>query len=160
MRINQLEPAIKSILPHPFGAGIGYTSLYFGTRLENFSVLKGIHNYVTRFETGSGDNSYLIIFIETGVIGLGYFLVLILMSIVSSFSIFLKQQDKNKTSNESHAAALAFGSLLLIIIVIFTSGLYTTLIIGTFFWLWLSMSLSVVNGFLSNSSTTINRITQ
>jgi hypothetical protein len=132
-RIDQIEEALVWLRDYPFGCGLGYTQLRFGKRFDTAAFFKGLNNsnYTTRIPMGTGDSTFLTIFIETGIWGVLCFLIPLTYFMGCLFINILLKRSKSKKMFQSFALSMA----LIITISVTVSSIYFILMVGTLLWI-------------------------
>ncbi len=139
VRVKQLAPAIEAIKKYPLGGGLGYTQLRFGSKLDDFAFFKGIYNasYKVNLPTGTGDNTFLSVAIETGWVGVIYFIFVLLYGLFSTASKLLIAETSSETR---YFLSFSFGLVALVSLSIITSSIYFLVMAGALFWLGLGLA--------------------
>lgn len=105
---NNLQIAKKNLLKHPlFGTGLGSHEIAF----KNYSLTNSIINYKFEFNIKDGNSLFVRLCTETGLIGLGFILLLLVKGFI------YKVNDDNKDLFYHHLISQSIFVLLILVLI-------------------------------------------
>jgi hypothetical protein len=144
-RISQINPAINAIIRYPLGGGLGYTLFRVGNFSDKGYFLDdfNLRGYRIKLPSGTGDNTFLTVLLETGWFGLVFFMVLLVWTIAAAS---IKAMNVSKYPLSGYIASFSVGTLIIVLFSIMTSSIYFYLIVGSIFWISFGISRFALKG--------------